>query len=186
MHKAETNLQRYLDGEFLPAQQTAFEQHLLTCEQCRQAAQEYRQISAVLQTWTLPPALTRLSMPVALPAPASATSLPGLWGWLSGGLILLLYFMLRIIFNLYQPLNLFLTNLGLAAGAKVEILPAWPLLLAQLFMQQSGQLGAVAWGIFLPLFLYSLTTGAILSLYAGWMNLSWFRQNFETYQGETL
>lgn len=181
MHKAETDLQRYLDGELLPAQQKAFEQHLLTCEQCRQAAHEHRQLSATLQLWTLAPLLTNLSRPIALPLLPPATSLPGLANWLSGGLILLLYFMLRIVFNLYQPLNLLLTGLGLAPAATPEIFPAWPLWLAQSFLQQSGQLGDMAWKIFLPLFLYSLAMGAILSLYAGWMNLSWFRQNLESY-----
>lgn len=181
MHKAETNPQRYLDGELSPAQEKAFEQHLLTCEQCRQTVQEQRQISAALQRWTLAPVLTCLSRPIALPPLSPATSLPGLGYWLSGGLILLLYFMLKIVFNLYQPLNLLLTGLGLTPGATMEIFPAWSLWLAQSLLLQSGHLGTIVWQIFLPILLYSLTMGAILSLYAGWMNLSWFRQNLETY-----
>ena len=106
MHSQTQELQRYFDGELATEARMKLEQHLAACSTCQAQLAAWLSLSTVLQRWTLPADLDRLSRPFALPAKKTGPQLiPGLLGWGSGIIIILLFVLVQAIFWLSNQLN---------------------------------------------------------------------------------
>ena len=181
MHSQEQELQRYFDGELGAEEKARVEKHLAQCSTCQARLGELQALTTILQSWTVPSSLTRLTLLLSLPARETNPQADlGLIGWTSGIVIVLLFVVVRAIFWLSNQLN-WATDLVSTFGinGRVERLTStlWgSFSVHPFYLSYLGELGEGIMSvlmIILPLLLYVVSVGVIAILYFNWFSLIW-------------
>ncbi|MBN1219446.1 MAG: zf-HC2 domain-containing protein [Anaerolineae bacterium] len=180
MHNTDRDLQRYLDKELGAEENAMVKQHLAKCSNCQARLAEFQLLTTVLQSWTLPAGLNQLSRPLSLPVKElKSQGYPGLIGWTSGGVLVVLFVMARAIFWLSQQLNwaIGLTLLVGVNGYLGQILASlgrsalfrpWYLF----FLGELGEEMTLILTLMVPILLYVVVMGAITVLFLNWFSLT--------------
>ena len=184
MHKKEQDLQRYLDGELGSEERVEIEKHLAECASCQTHLDELKALASVLQSWSLPPNLTRLQQPLSLPDRQAIPQVKvGIIGWAAGIVIVVLFMMVQAVFLLSSQLNRVARLASvLRIDRQIEQLTAsvssiftMPPLFFSMLGESSERI-ILMLGLMLPVLFYVICVGGLLVLYLNWFNLVIIRQ----------